>query len=87
MQLSRQEFLPMEPQAGGRGVHGRCIQRAASYWARSRRERNRAHRAMHGNLQATALVANVTSLKGAWPKLLAEQADLLVLQEVRCTAA
>ena len=32
------------------------------------------------------LSANCTSLKGAWPKLLTTKADLLILQEVRCTA-
>jgi hypothetical protein len=32
-------------------------------------------------------VANVTSLKGAWAKLLTAQADLLVAEEARCTAA
>ncbi len=31
-------------------------------------------------------MANVTSLKGAWQKLLTAEADLLVMQEVRCTA-
>ena len=33
------------------------------------------------------IVANVTSLKGAWVKLLTAGADLLVVQEARCTAA
>ncbi len=32
-------------------------------------------------------VANASSLKGAWAKLLAAEADLLVVQEARCTAA
>ncbi len=32
-------------------------------------------------------VANLTSLKGAWAKLLTAEADLLVVQEARCTAA
>ncbi len=33
------------------------------------------------------IVANVTSLKGAWVKLLTAGADLLVVQQARCTAA
>ncbi len=36
---------------------------------------------------AVVVVANVTSLKRAWAKLLTAEADLLVVQEVRCTAA
>jgi hypothetical protein len=36
---------------------------------------------------ATVVVANVTSLKGAWAKLLTAESDLLVVQEARCTAA
>ena len=35
----------------------------------------------------TVIVGNVTSLKGAWVKLLTAGADLLVVQEARCTAA
>ena len=41
---------------------------------------------MHGNGPATVLVANCTSLKGAWQTLRMEQADLLILQEVRLGA-
>ena len=36
---------------------------------------------------AKVIVANVTSLKGAWVKLLTAGTDLLVVQEARCTAA
>ena len=35
---------------------------------------------------AKVLSANCTSLKGGWAKLLTTGADLLILQEVRCTA-
>ena len=41
---------------------------------------------MHGNGPATVLVANITSLKGAWQTLRLEQVDLLILQEVRMSA-
>ncbi len=48
------------------------------------------HKATHGNIgdgPATVLVANVTSLKGAWKTLRLKQVDLLILQEVRMGAA
>ena len=41
---------------------------------------------MHGNGPATVLVANITSLKGAWQSLRLEQVDLLILHEVRMSA-
>ncbi len=45
---------------------------------------------MHGNIDkepATVLVANVTSLPGAWKTLQLEKADLLIFQEVRMGSA
>ena len=41
-----------------------CCSSPAYSWARSRRDCNRANKAMHGNGPAKVLVANCTSLKG-----------------------
>ena len=54
--------------------------RPAYVWARSRLECNRACKALHGNI-STILVANVTSLPGAWKALRLEDAQLLIFQE------
>ena len=62
--------------------------RPAYVWARSRRACNRTFKAMLGNIgPATILVANVTSLPGAWKKLHLEEAELLIFQEVRMGSA
>ena len=50
------------------------------------RECNRVCKAVHGNI-ATILVANVTSLPGAWKALRLEEADLFIFQELRMGSA